>query len=313
MISSFFNKVASRNRLFGLTALFLCLLLPPGFAAIKSDLDISYGPSDSQKYDVWWDSENHDAGIVFMVHGGGWRGGDKSTYSNLELAEIVTESGCVLVSTNYRLLGSSDQPAAIDLIRDVWLALATFRQQAAKYGADQNRVIVGGSSAGSHLSAALAYGSGREWLIGTAFQGQESEVLAGIQGWYSDSSLVDLTLENYTNPDDILEEMSAAFNPVAEIDQGEPPAFCTHGAADSVTPVGGLKKLEEQFAEKAIDSRIIMLPGGVHMSGTRIIFHDYQAAQANNELNMFKEEDYQVLRTKIVAALRAFIVEQNGK
>ena len=88
-----------------------------------------------------------------MVHGGGWRIGDKA------MGRVVQEKvnrwvpkGFILISINYRML--PDAPVA-QQERDVQAALMAAQQRVSTWGGDPNRFILMGHSAGAHLVALL--------------------------------------------------------------------------------------------------------------------------------------------------------------
>ena len=58
-----------------LSALFFYKFLSAEFKTAKN---ISYGPHERNVLDVYWDTEYKDAPIVFTIHGGGFRFGDKA-------------------------------------------------------------------------------------------------------------------------------------------------------------------------------------------------------------------------------------------
>jgi arylformamidase len=125
-------------------------------AKVRLVRDIAYGSDAHQRFDVYRPAQATAVAspVIFLVHGGGWRRGDKAMRSVVEnkVARWVPQ-GFVVISTNYRLLPGTDplQQAA-----DVARALATAQQQAASWGADGKRFIVMGHSAGAHLVALLA-------------------------------------------------------------------------------------------------------------------------------------------------------------
>ena len=126
--------------------------LPPGVQKIA---DLPYGPDARQRMDIYLprSSAPHPSGVrapvVFMVHGGGWRHGDKAMgrVVDQKVASWVPR-GLIVVSVNYRLL--PDTPVA-QQAQDVAQALATAQQQAAQWGGDAGRFILMGHSAGAHL------------------------------------------------------------------------------------------------------------------------------------------------------------------
>ena len=130
--------------------------LPTGVQRIA---DVPYGSDPRQRMDVYLPTPSSStasavrAPVVFMVHGGGWRHGDKA------MGRVVQEKvarwvprGFVLISVNYRLLPGTpvDQQE-----RDVQAALMAAQQRATTWGADPSRFILMGHSAGAHLVAVL--------------------------------------------------------------------------------------------------------------------------------------------------------------
>ncbi|MCH9723663.1 MAG: alpha/beta hydrolase [Planctomycetes bacterium] len=88
--------------------------------------------------------------VVFWIHGGGWRVGDKSDVALKP--KVLTDRGFVFVSTNYRLLPEVKMDA---LTGDVAKSLAWVHKNIARYGGDPKRIFVGGHSAGAQLAALI--------------------------------------------------------------------------------------------------------------------------------------------------------------
>lgn len=126
-------------------------------AGVQRIADVPYGSDPRQRMDVYVPTglaaSAVRAPVLFMVHGGGWRHGDKA------MGRVVQEKvarwvplGFVLISVNYRLL--PDTPVA-EQERDVQAALMAAQQRAPQWGADSGRFILMGHSAGAHLVALL--------------------------------------------------------------------------------------------------------------------------------------------------------------
>jgi arylformamidase len=89
--------------------------------------------------------------VVVMIHGGGWRTGDKGNVSQgRQKASFFTGNGFVYVSVNYRLSPAVQHPAHVE---DVAKALAWILDHIASYGGDPKRIFLMGHSAGAHLAA----------------------------------------------------------------------------------------------------------------------------------------------------------------
>lgn len=123
-------------------------------AGVQRIADVPYGTDPLQRMDVYLpaaprSSVEGPAPVIFMVHGGGWRTGDK-TMSRVvqEKAARWVPRGFVFISVNYRL------HPAVNVLQeaiDVALALDTAQKQAAQWGADPAKFILMGHSAGAHL------------------------------------------------------------------------------------------------------------------------------------------------------------------
>lgn len=88
---------------------------------------------------------------VLLIHGGGWRTGDRLQLRGYGV--LIGREGYVCVATEYRLLGEAPWPAQLD---DVRTALAWMHANAAELGIDPDRIAVEGNSAGAHLALLLA-------------------------------------------------------------------------------------------------------------------------------------------------------------
>lgn len=135
--------------------------LPTG---VQRMADVPYGTDPAQRMDVYVPTSPTTgtnsllasavrAPVIFMVHGGGWRHGDKA------MGRVVQEKvnrwvpkGFILISINYRML--PDAPVAVQE-RDVQAALMAAQQRAGTWGGDPGRFILMGHSAGAHLVALL--------------------------------------------------------------------------------------------------------------------------------------------------------------
>lgn len=126
----------------------------PAQAAMRILRDLPYGPDPAQRFDVYAPPRATGAPVIFMVHGGGWSGGDKSAPGVVanKVARWVPR-GFIVVSTNYRMLPAADPVAQA---RDAARSLAMAQRRAASWGGDRGRFILMGHSAGAHLVALLA-------------------------------------------------------------------------------------------------------------------------------------------------------------
>ncbi len=87
------------------------------------------------------------AGIL-MIHGGGWRTGDKSLMT--PMAQQFANAEYFVMAPEYRLSTEATYPAALS---DVYTAIEWMYENAATYRLDTTRLVVLGCSAGGQLAA----------------------------------------------------------------------------------------------------------------------------------------------------------------
>jgi arylformamidase len=125
-------------------------------ADIRVQRDLRYGADPRQRYDVYAPPQARGLPIIVMVHGGGWRTGDKDNPGlATPKAAYWVPRGYVFVAINYRLLPEAD-PAT--QARDVAAAVADVQRRASDWGGDAARTVLMGHSAGAHLVALLGAG-----------------------------------------------------------------------------------------------------------------------------------------------------------
>lgn len=98
---------------------------------------------------------NHDAGkkrpLVMMIHGGGWRSGDKSHL--VPLAQKLAMDGYVTASVEQRLSAEALYPAAPNDLKE---AIRFLKHNANIYGIDTTRIAVLGASSGATMASLMA-------------------------------------------------------------------------------------------------------------------------------------------------------------
>ena len=90
--------------------------------------------------------------VIVFFHGGGWVIGSIDSHDNL-CGRMAAESGCTVVSVEYRLAPEAKFPAAAE---DAYAATAWVAKHGADLGVDAGRLAVAGDSAGGNLAAAVS-------------------------------------------------------------------------------------------------------------------------------------------------------------
>jgi len=89
---------------------------------------------------------------LLWIHGGGYFTGMKEMVYLGRAADLVKKFGITVVSPGYRLAFQKPYPAAL---QDCYRTLLFMKKHAAALGIDENKIMVGGESAGGGLTAAL--------------------------------------------------------------------------------------------------------------------------------------------------------------
>src|SRR5262245_53716998 len=114
--------------------------------------DVKYGPHERNVMDVWLAPSDKPTPVLVSIHGGGFRGGNKSV--SPDLLRRCLESGISVAAITYRL---SDQAIAPAQFLDSARAIQFLRYKAKEWNLDPKRVAATGSSAGAGLSLWLGF------------------------------------------------------------------------------------------------------------------------------------------------------------
>lgn len=130
-------------------------------------LTTSYGPDPAQALDIYVPpGALRDAPVIVMVHGGAWKIGDKANTGSVEnKLKYWLPKGYVFVSVNYRML---PEAMALTQAQDVAAAVRWTQSHARDWGADADKLILMGHSAGAHLVALL---SSKPSMVGRPWAG----------------------------------------------------------------------------------------------------------------------------------------------
>jgi pectinesterase len=88
---------------------------------------------------------------VIMIHGGGWRSGNRTQH--YPLAESLAHLGYVCFTPEYRLSTEALFPAAV---YDIKAAIRWVKVNASTYNVDTSKIVIAGFSAGGELAASMA-------------------------------------------------------------------------------------------------------------------------------------------------------------
>jgi len=111
--------------------------------------------------DIWRPAEGDVSGLALVyIHGGAWFIWDKDYYTRPFFRHLVAQ-GHTVMDVSYRLCPEVD---IYGMIGDVKHAIAWMKGNAARYGVDPEKIILGGGSAGGHLAQLAGYTPGHPKL-----------------------------------------------------------------------------------------------------------------------------------------------------
>ncbi len=114
--------------------------------------DVKYGPHRRNVMDLWLAKSDQPTPVLVSIHGGGFRGGNKSVSPGL--LNACLESGISVVAITYRFSSDAIAPASfLDSAR----AIQTIRHKAKEWNFDPTRIAASGGSAGAGISLWLGF------------------------------------------------------------------------------------------------------------------------------------------------------------
>ncbi|QOL19355.1 alpha/beta hydrolase [Candidatus Bodocaedibacter vickermanii] len=125
--------------------------IPVSMARIEDRVLSSATNKDGIPVRIYWSTLEQDQPLLMFIHGGGWNVGSINTHDTV-CRRIAKETGCIIVSIEYRLAPEHPYPAGLE---DVQAAYQWCLLNAESLGADSTKVAVGGDSAGGNLTASL--------------------------------------------------------------------------------------------------------------------------------------------------------------
>ncbi len=122
---------------------------------------VSYGTHERHILDFWKAESATPAPLVFVIHGGGWQGGEKERVDRFVDVSALLKAGLSVAAINYRFVKMAEEegvkPPVKMPLHDAARALQFVRSKAAEWNIDKNRIGAAGGSAGACSSLWLAF------------------------------------------------------------------------------------------------------------------------------------------------------------
>ena len=240
--------------------------------------DLRYASSTSAKHrlDVYLpQATGGPYPVVILIHGGGWRGGDKAQYQADSATADLLRHNFAVVAVNYRFSEEAKFPAQL---YDVKAAIRWVRAQAGRLPIDAARVGAWGSSAGAYLAVMAGVTADVPQLedVGLGHAGLSSRLQA-VANWFAPVDFLKLDSMALTqgcpasqiihNAADSPVSLLMGFpiqanpravgvaNPLTYLSDDDPPILTAHGLLDCTVPVGQSQLLHQQIRDRLGSSR----------------------------------------------------------
>ncbi len=235
--------------------------------------NVSYGTEERQVLDLYIPKENDgEIGLVLLIHGGAWIAGDKSSYTDA-VKDLCKTYGVAGATINYRYL--SETVTMADIIDDVDAAVQKIKQLGQDNGVNINKMILGGHSAGGHLSMLYAY-SQRETAAITpvavadycgptdfldenfyAYNALGVDTVINLMAW---STGENVTANNISE----FEKELKASSPLYYVDENTVPTIISHGKQDTIVPYSNAVSLDKALTDSGVKHDFIIYENSGH-------------------------------------------------
>jgi acetyl esterase/lipase len=241
---------------------------------------------------------------VLMVHGGGWRQGDRSVMA--AFGTRLAEDGFVGVACEYRLTPESPWPAHIE---DVKAALRWMRANASDLGVDASKIAAMGRSAGAHLVLLAAGTPGLGELEGSGGNdGVPTDVAAVVAVFPPTVFFVGDDRAHGGTParaligDDATDEAARLASPLHHVTPSFPPTMLMHGTADKVVPVTASMVMYEALVRAGVPVEMHLYAEQPHGFAGQPEFVDLCATEMTHFLKRYVLEARKVAEQPVAVA-----------
>lgn len=228
--------------------------------------------------------------LLVFIHGGGWRGGQRSDYKVYLLP--FAEKGYITATVSYRLIKDGIYPASAEDISD---AFRWLYQNGDNYGYDADKIAVIGGSAGSHLAMLAAYGWENE-----NYKNDSTGITSGkhrIKALVEIYGPTDLTTKYARKHKLVTDYLGTSYDknpalfkqasPISYLDKNDPPTMILHGTSDQLVPISQADLLKAKLDSLGVPNIYYRLPGWPHTMDLSLRVNQYCQQKMDEFFNQY--------------------------
>ncbi|MDO9525021.1 MAG: alpha/beta hydrolase [Gemmobacter sp.] len=211
-------------------------------------IGVPYDPHSQETLDLYGTTPGTLRPCFVFIHGGYWRAlsKDKSAF----MAPMLSARGIACAVPDYTL---APAVSMTEIVRQCRTALAYLWQNAESLGIDRARIVVGGSSAGGHLAAAIASPG---WQAGMHLPDQPLKGALPVSGLFELAPIAGSHVQDWMN---LAAGEIDAYSPLRHLPSL--PFPCTVALAQGETP--GFHRQSAAYAA-ALGAPVLTVPGRNH-------------------------------------------------
>jgi len=225
--------------------------LAPNVKAVRDIVYTEGKPEDAGKHklDLYLPTDKTNFPVLFFVHGGSWRSGDRSQYPSF--GNRFAKLGIGVVVQSYRLAPRNPPPAQIE---DVAAAFAWTVKNIGAYGGDVTRISIAGHSAGGHLVAELALDP--KWLAKYGLTPSAIQAVAALSGVYDVTGLEIFGADAQSR---------RQYSPIEFVTQRAPRFLVTYCQWDYPGLGPQAKMFDAALRRAFVETSLVFIPGRNHI------------------------------------------------
>ncbi len=241
----------------------------PDSVVLERDIDYANAHGARLQMDVARPRGDGPFPTIVMIHGGGFRGGNRQSY--VPMAVRLAERGFVAATITYRLSPKYQFPAPVF---DTKSAVRFLRANAGRFHIDADNIGAMGGSAGGHLALMLGLTGGVASLEGEGPNPEQSSRIKCVVNYYGPADFTRI-YDKGGDAAQVLPQFLGGSGKTAQrahiqasplnwISPDDPPVLTIHGTKDPLVPYEHGVWITERLIANGVEAELATMSGAGH-------------------------------------------------